>query len=206
MKLFRLTLFVLAPVVLLWVGGCATPTSNIDMQNDRAGAVSGIDYRDLTHVATEMVQSLLTSGRLNKTDGSMYVLAISRIINDTKQKLDTDTLTMQLTEELGNSGKIVVTSAIAANENNRDAMLDAAREMRANSEVNQKTTAKKGQIVAPDLSLMGKIIQRELHMDNGDKQIEYYFQMKITDVASGLQFWQKQVVIGKRADKHTMTW
>jgi len=43
-------------------------------------------------------------------------------------------------------------------------------------------------------------------MDNGDKQVEYYFQLRIVELATGLQWWQKQTVIGKRADGSTPTW
>ena len=53
---------------------------------------------------------------------------------------------------------------------------------------------------------MGKIVQREVRMDNGDKQIEYNFVMIITDAHTGLRFWQKQHFIGKRTDARTPTW
>ena len=87
-----------------------------------------------------------------------------------------------------------------------EALVQAARSVRGDAEFNQATVAKTGQLVAPTHSLYGKIIQREVRMDNGDKQIEYYFQLRITEIATGLQWWQKQYVIGKRADAKTPTW
>ena len=182
------------------MSGCMTPTTRIDIQNDRGPQVAGVDYRDLQEAANAMLQSLFKSGRLDRTDGGQYVLTVGRVTNDTTQRLDTDTLTSYITEELMNSGKVMVTSAMAASAANRDEMVNAARSVRGNSEFNQATVAKQGQLVAPTHSLYGKIVQRQVFMDNGDKQLEYYFQLRIVEIASGLQWWQKQYVIGKRAD------
>ena len=187
------------------ITGCQTPTTRIDTRNDTGAQVAAIDYRDLQEAASVMLQSLFRSGRLDRNDGQMYVLAVGKVKNDTMQRFDTDTLTSYITEELMNSGKVMVTSAMADSADNRDNMVYGARSVRGNDEFNQTTVAKKGQLVAPTHSLFGKIIQREIRMDNGDKQIEYYFQLRITEIASGLQWWQKQHLIGKRTDGRTPT-
>lgn len=186
--------------------GCVAPTTNIDMYNDRGGAVAGLDYRDVMNAANQMLQSLIGSGRLDRADGGMYVMAVGKVKNDTMQRFDTDSVTAYIAEELTNSGKVLVTSAMAASADNRDEMIDATRSVRGDSEFNQSTVAGQGQLVAPTHSLFGKIVQREIPMDGRRKQVEYYFQLKITDLATGLQWWQKQVIIGKRTDKSTPTW
>ena len=188
------------------ITGCATPTTRIDTRNDRGPQVAGLDYRDLQEAASAMLQSLFRSGRLDRTDGQAYVMTVGKVKNDTPQRFDTDTLTSYITEELMNSGKVMVTSAMAATADNRDEMVNAARSVRGNAEFNQATVAKTGQLVAPTHSIYGKIIQREIRMDNGDKQIEYYFQLRIVELATGLQWWQKQHLIGKRTDGRTPTW
>ena len=188
------------------ISGCATPTTRIDIRNDRGGQTASIDYRDLQEAASAVLQSLFASGRLDRNDGQMYVLAVGKVKNDTPQHFDTDTLTSYITEELMNSGKVMVTSVMAANADNRDDMVYGARSVRGNAEFNQSTVAKTGQLVAPTHSLFGKVIQREMRLDNGDKQIEYYFQLRITEIASGLQWWQKQHLIGKRTDGANRTW
>ena len=188
------------------ITGCTTPTTRIDIHNDRGPQVAALDYRDLQEAASAMLQSLFRSGRLDRSDGQAYVMTVGKVKNDTKQHFDTDTLTSYITEELMNSGKVMVTSAMAAGADNRDEMVNAARSVRGNAEFNQATVAKTGQLVAPTHSLFGKIIQREIRMDNGDKQIEYYFQLRITEIASGLQWWQKQHLIGKRTDARMPTW
>ena len=188
------------------VAGCTTPTTRIDMRNDLGPAVAGLDYRDVQLAANQLIQSLFRSGRLDRGDGQLYVMTVGKVKNDTMQRFDTDILTSYITEELMNSGKVMVTSAMAAKASNRDDMIHGARTARGNAEFNQNTVAQAGQLVAPTHSLYGKIIQRELRMDNGDKQIEYYLQMRIVEIANGLQWWQKQEFIGKRADATTPTW
>ena len=195
----------LSATVLLF-SGCATPTTRIVMDNDRGPQVASLDYRDLQEAANAMLQSLVRSGRLDRTDGKSYVMTIGEIKNDTMQRFDTDTLTSYITEQLMNSGKVMVTSAMAATKDNSDQMITVARSVRGNAEYNQSSVAKEGQLVAPTHSIYGKIIQRDIRMDNGDKQIEYYFQLRIVEIATGLQWWQKQHVIGKRTDGANPTW
>ena len=72
--------------------GCTTPTTNIDMNQDKGEAVLALDYRDFQSAAGDMVASLISSGAVSKPDGLPYVLVVSRIINDTMQHIDTDLL------------------------------------------------------------------------------------------------------------------
>ena len=186
--------------------GCTTPTTRVDLRNDLGPQVAGLDYRDVQQAARESLQSLYKSGKLERGDNQMYVMTVGKVKNDTMQRFDTDILTSYITEELMNDNKVTVTSAMAASADNRDEMIQAVRSVRGNGEFNQNTVAKTGQLVAPTHSVYGKIIQREIRMDNGDKQIEYYFQLRIVELATGLQWWQKQVPIVKRTDGRTPTW
>lgn len=188
------------------VAGCTTPTTRVDLRNDRGPQVAGLDYRDVQGAARDALQSLYRSGRLDRGDGQMYVMAVGRVKNDTMQRFDTDILTSYITEELMSNNKVMVTSAMAAGADNRDEMVNGVRSVRGNSEFNQNTVAQAGQLVAPTHSIYGKVIQREIRMDNGDKQIEYYFQLRIVELATGLQWWQQQIPIVKRTDARTPTW
>ena len=188
------------------VAGCRTPTTVVDMRNDSGGPVAGLDYRDVQHAASTALQSLYRSGRLDRGDGQMYVLSVDRVKNDTMQRFDTDIVTSYITQELMDNNKVMVTSAMAATEDNRAGMINGARTARGNAEFNQATVAQTGQLVAPSHTIYGKVIQREIRMDNGDKQVEYYLQMRLVELATGLQWWQGQVPIVKRADGTTPTW
>jgi len=202
------TVFMIAlGAVCCCAAGRRTPTRNIDPASDRAGAVAAIDYRDLKRVTGEMPQSLMASGKLAaRADGARHVLAVGKVRNDTMQRFDTDTLTAQIIEEISGSGTVLVTAAVAAGADGRDDMVDATRALRGDAEVKQGAVAAPGQLLPPTLSLSGKIVQKEVRMDNGDKQIEYYFQLRLVEIATGIQGWQKQVFVGKRTDKRTPTW
>jgi len=202
---FQTTYLIVSAVVLLMLGGCATTTRNIDMNNDKGQAVMGLDYRDFQKAASEAIRSMLQSGALNKRGGGRYVLAISRIVNDTMQRIDTDQLIKKIRVELLQSGKVVVTTAVSAGEP-EDKMSMKARQLRKSDEFNQSTVAKKGQMIAPDLSLSGKIIQRNVKVSSGTQQVEYYFQLTLTDINTGLASWEGESVIGKRGSNKSVAW
>ena len=192
-------------LLLLLASGCATTTRNIDMSNDREQAVMGLDYRDFQKAAGEAISSMLQSGALNKRGGGRYVLAISRIVNDTMQRIDTDQLIKKIRVELLQSGKVVVTTAVGAN-GAEDKLTMQARQLRKSDEFNQATVAKKGQMIAPELSLSGKIIQRNVKVSRSKQQVEYYFQLTLTDINTGLAFWEGESVIGKRGSNKSVSW
>ncbi|MDQ7067338.1 MAG: hypothetical protein Q9M40_04770 [Sulfurimonas sp.] len=74
-----------------------------------------------------------------------------------------------------------------------------ARELRENDEFRNSSVAKKGTLVAPDMSLSGKILQRNINMGNGKQQVEYYFMLTLTDLNNGFATWEGETIIGKRA-------
>lgn len=188
------------------VAGCEQQTTNIDIMHDDGKAVMALDYRDFDQAASTMVQSMLASGALNKDGGGRYVVATSHIINDTMQRIDTDQLMAKIEEELLNSGRVVMTSAVGGS---GDDMVYALRDLKASEyadEFNSKTMAAKGQIVAPELSISGKILQKNIRYGNNQQQVEYYFQLKITELATGLRLWQKENIIGKRGSNKSVSW
>ncbi len=186
--------------------GCATDTVNVDMNHDKGSAVMGLDYRDFQASAQEMVDSMLSSGALNKRGGGRYVLVISRIINDTMQHIDTDQLVKKIRVGLLRSGKVVVTTAVGVGGAEDKMSMQTRKDLRGNAEFNQKTVAGKGNMIAPDLSLSGKIIQRNIRVDSSTQRAEYYFQMSLTDINTGLAFWEDERVIGKQGSNQSAAW
>ena len=189
----------------IFFAGCADKTQRIDIHHDTGDQVMGLDYRDFNQAAAEAVQSMLKSGALNKKGGDRYVLAISRITNDTMQHIDTDQLIKKIRIELLGSGKVVVTTAVGIN-GAEDEMSSKARELRQNDEFNQRTVQKKGQMIAPDMSLSGKILQRNIRMDDGKQQVEYYFMLSLTEIRTGLAWWEGETIIGKRGSGKSVAW
>lgn len=187
------------------MSGCVNKTQRIDIHNDTGDQVMGLDYRDFNQAAGEAVQSMLKSGALNKKGGDRYILAISRITNDTMQHIDTDQLIKKIRIELLGSGKVVVTTAVGLN-GAEDEMSKRARELRQDDEFNQRTVQNKGQLVAPDMSLSGKILQRNISMDDGKQQVEYYFMLSLTEIKTGLAWWEGETIIGKRGSGKSVAW
>ncbi|MEA3372314.1 MAG: penicillin-binding protein activator LpoB [Campylobacterota bacterium] len=185
--------------------GCADKTEKIDIHHDTGDQVMGLDYRDFNQAAGEAVQSMLKSGALNKKSGDRYVLAISRITNDTMQHIDTDQLIKKIRIELLRSGKVVVTTAVGIS-GAEDKMSKEARKLRDDAEFNQRTVQKEGQMIAPDMSLSGKILQRNIKMDDGKQQVEYYFMLSLTEVRTGLAWWEGETIIGKRGSGKSVSW
>ena len=194
-------------LVLMFLFGCATKTVNIDTINDQAKAVMSLDYRDFSRVASEMVQSMIGSGALNKDGGGRYVVATGRIVNDTMQRIDTAQLMAKVEEELMNSGSVVMTSAVGGT-GATDSLVYKVREIResdASDEFNEDTLTAKKQLIAPELSMAGKIFQRNVRYDKDSQQVEYYFQLQLTDLTTGLRYWQKEVMLGKRGSNKSVS-
>jgi hypothetical protein len=193
---------------MLVVTGCTPATKNIDIENDAGKAVLGLDYRDFDRAASEMIQSLIQSGSLAKPGGGRYVVTTGRVVNDTMQRIDTEQLTAKIEEELMNSGLVVMTSAVGG-AGAPDNMVHEMRKIRDSAQGDEfaKTTLPdKQELIAPELSMSGKILQRNISYDNNKQQVEYYFQLKMTDLSSGLRFWQKEKVIGKRGSNKSVSW
>ena len=208
---------ILGTIVLISIlgAGCAQETMNIDVVHDDAKAVMALDYRDFDQAASGMIQSMLGSGTMKKPGGGRYVVTTGRIINDTMQRIDTDQLMAKIEEELLNSGQVVMTSVVgdARKKGAVDEMIlktrQDIRDSGVSDEFEQKTletVAGKGQLIAPELSISGKIFQRNLRYDKNRQQVEYYFQLKVTDLRTGLRFWQKETIIGKRGSNKSVAW
>ena len=192
----------------LLLTGCAAETVNIDVVNDEGKAVMELDYRDFAQAASEMIQSMISSGALKKPGGGRYVMTTARVTNDTMQRIDTDQLMAKIEEELMNSGQVVMTSAVGG-KGAPDEMIYDMRDIRDSAtgdEFKQETLAGKKTLIAPELSTSGKIFQRNIRYDRNRQQVEYYFQLKITDLTTGLRFWQKESIIGKRGSNRSVTW
>lgn len=191
-------------LAFMLITGCSS-VENIDIHNDQGVEVMGLDYRDFNKAAGEAIRSMLQSNALTKPDGGRYVLAISRIMNDTMQRIDTDQLVKKIRIDLLGSGKVIVTTAVSGG-TAEDAMAMKTRKLRDSDEFKQTTVAKKGQMIAPDLSLSGKIIQRNIKIDSDQQQAEYYFQLSLSNINTGLAIWEGETIIGKRGDNDAVSW
>lgn len=203
MKSLLSCLFILALAVSLPAGA---ETKRVDTRADRGASTAGLDYRDFEQAAADAIQSMLLSGAVTNPAGGRYVMMISRIINDTMQRIDTDQLVKKIRIELLNSGKVVVTTAVSGDGAEDAASFNVRQDLRGNDEFDQSRVQRKGTLVAPDLSLSGKILQRNLTVSKRQQQIEYYFQLTLTDLETGLAIWENEFPIIKRTSNRRAGW
>ena len=86
----------------------------------------------------------------------------------------------------------------------------AVRENRNNAEYNQATVAGTGQMIAANMSLTGKMIQRNFELQGGwfsskQARVEYYLQLTLTDINTGLSVWEDVKPIIKEGQR-APTW
>ena len=208
--LVPLTICVLAVAGPLGCGGGTKVVSLTDPAYSSRPAAGGettfgLDYRDFEYSAKRAVDSFLSSP-LSRKPGTTapWVMAISRIINDTTLNIDTDQLVKKIRIALLNSGRVITTTAVAAG-GPEDALSAQVRDLAESDLFNQDTVAKQGTMVAPDLSLSGKIIQRTNRV-GGKQQVDYYFQLSATDIATGLAYWEFEEVIAKLGSNKSFSW
>jgi PBP1b-binding outer membrane lipoprotein LpoB len=84
------------------------------------------------------------------------------------------------------------------------------RKLRGNDEYDAGTIAGKGTLVAPNMSLSGKMIQRNMELETcwlcADKdRVEYYLQLTLTDTKTGLSVWEDEQPIIKEG-RNAPTW
>ena len=201
-KILYTTLTIMIAVTII---GCQPATRNIDTVNDIGSPLMGLDYRDFARAASDMIQSMSRSSALRKPDGGRYVMATSNIKNDTMLRIDTDQLMAKIQEDLLNSGRVVFTSSIGSGDSVEEMILKA-RKLRSDPEYNVQTVQEEGRLIAPDLSISGKILQKNMDYNKNTQQVEYYFQLRITDLETGLVIWQRETVIGKRGSDKSVPW
>ena len=191
--------------------GCGE-TTVVDLNNEKEVAamqnVMELEYRDWTATAEKMTKSMLASSAFSRVKNP--VIAMGNIKNDTMQRFDTDILTKKIRTTLINSGRAQVTTSFENFGPAEDGTTYAVRDTRGNAEYDASTIVSTGTLVAPNMSLSGKMLQRNLKLQSGwfssvDTRVEYYLQMTLTDVKTGLALWEDEQPIIKEGT-HAPTW
>ena len=187
----------MAAVLPLIVGGCGTQAHYIQTGGrESVVTVSGINIQDFIQAANAATSDLLASGVLDKVANPPAVLAISRIVNNTGQQIDTDLLTKKIRVALLNSGKAQTTTTMGLGGTAEDPM---AKGLQQESEFksDQKVTR------TPDFTLSGKIIETVARTGN-TSQSTYSFQLSLTDPKTGLAVWEGEKEITKQGSRPTV--
>ena len=189
--------------------GCATAKYIDHDGRDSIVNVGQINTQDWIRAADELTQSLLLSGSITSVAGKPKVMMIGRIKNNTNQHIDTDSLMKKIRVALNKGGRALTTTAVGL-DGPEDESSKAVRELRADDEFNQATIPGKGNLISPDYSLSGKIIQNNARAKRGllptIKQSEFAFQLSMTDLKTGLAVWEEEKLIVKQGSRAAVSW
>ena len=200
----KLGLLILSTSLMIFFTACSTKSHYVGKGTKKESPITlGLDSRDFEKAASDMVKSLLASGALNKSSTEKSVLMVSDILNDTTQRVDVKMLTKKIRVAILKSGKAIVTTAVGTQ---RDDRAQEVRTLRNNKEFRENTIAKEHTLYAPQLSLSGDILQRVSRTDDNDQYVEYYFQMTLTDIKTGLAIWEDETIIEKVGSNKSVIW
>jgi uncharacterized protein (TIGR02722 family) len=193
----KLLLPILAAAIPLVGGGCATNAHYVQTGGSQSVVTIGaINIQDYIQAANTMTGELLASGALDKVANPPAILAISRIVNNTGQQIDTDLLTKKIRVTLLNSGKAQTTTTMGLGGTAEDPMAKGLQQ-----ENDFKADVKNTR--TPDFTLSGKIIQLAVKAGN-TSQSTFSFQLSLTDPKSGLAVWEGEKEITKQGTRSSV--
>jgi len=175
--------FSIVAVAVLALAGCTTPTRRY-VKGETRPEVAGFSEYDINDTVSRAIQSIISQDRIKLHAGAnRAVVIVEDVIADTTSRGReaeglANSIGQSLREELTNGGKVVV----------------------YNREVGQYAKVR----VEPQYVLRGRLTERNLKMDNSDYQREYNLNLTLVEIATGLEFWQKRIHIGKLVDKKNL--
>lgn len=203
----KIILATVLPAVIL-VSGCQSTTKYVDSGNESI-AVLGLSQRDFDQAANQALNDIIASPLLVHPEadkGGRYILSIYNIINDTSQRIDTDQLVKKIRVGLLQSGKFLTTTAVNfTGSGPEDTSSTKVRELNDSALINKNTVKKNGTVISPDFSLSGKIIQRTNRVNRSEQLVEYYFQLTLTQLETGLAYWEGEYPIAKTGSNDSVT-
>jgi len=176
------------------IGGCATNAHYVETGGrESVVSVNQINIQDYIQAANAAVNDLLASGALDRVPNPPAVLAISRIVNNTGQQIDTDLLVKKIRVAVLNSGKAQTTTTLGLGGTAEDPMAKGLQQ--ENEFMNDQKTTRK-----PDFTLSGKIIETTARAGS-TRQSTYSFQLSLTDSKTGLAIWEGEKEITKQGTR-----
>lgn len=172
-------------VAALAMTGCMTEQTRRIVKGEDTEVTSGFAEADLQIVVSEAVQSINKAAMRYAKPGKRRVVNVKPFTVDTSARGSqagylADSLKTMFEESLmgwdGEGGNFIV--------------------------FNEDFAAQTGAApVRPEFILTGKLREQNVRRDNGNFYKENSLMLRLTDVATGLDFWQKRVPLQKAVDK-----
>ena len=187
-------------VSVLVLSGCGTTAHRIDASgNSGLTTTHEINFKDWQIAANKCINSLLDSGTLDRNDGRKTIVMVSRVKNRTTEHINTAILTSKIRLAILRSGKAVTTTAVSSSGSEDSATKDV-RMLKHDELFDNRTVQKNGTAIAPDMSLAGEIIQQKTKYGRSEESY-FFFHMTLTDLKTGLAYWEDNVEIAKQSKK-----
>ncbi len=183
------------------LAGCETSTqvTPVDPAANNIINSSQISPGEWAQAADKLVANLFASGVLDRAPQKPAIMAVSRIVNDTQEQIDTDSLVKKIRVALNQSGKVLTTTTLGLGGKAEDPLAKEA------AEYNQFMAGQKEQSRMPYYTLSGKIIEDRIRRGN-NTQVTYTFQLSLTTVSDGLAVWESEQQIAKVAHRPAVSW
>jgi PBP1b-binding outer membrane lipoprotein LpoB len=153
---------------------------------DKIVSVDQLDVQDWSNAADQVVQQMLASGVLANAPTTPARVEVTRVVNDTTQRVDTDLLTQKVKIALQQSGKVAFAST--------DSRAGEVADYRDFKDGKDKPRL-------PDYVLNGKII--EIRASAGrTKQSSYVFQLNLVDTRQDIDAWSGEAEVTKKGSKN----
>ena len=199
----QISTYVLCALLGLSTTACTTQTRVISRAESQELVTATLSDNDFESAAKEMLDDMLANELSEpKAGGKPYIMMISDIQNDTMQRINTADLTDYIKKELRRSGRVKTTDAFGENRSKNIAL---SRQLGESSLVDKSTVKKNNTVKAFDLTLEGRIAQKNSTVGK-NKMIEYIFSLNLIDMSDGTELWSDKKVITKLTDKNTETW
>ena len=173
--------FGLLAAAALAAAGCATEQSRRIVDGEDTEVTAGFAEEALRIVVSKAIQDIDSASMRYAKPGARRVVNVKPFTVDTTARGSqagylADSLKTYFEEELMNGGKFIV--------------------------YNENFAAQTGSApVRPEFILTGKLREQNVRRDNGNFYKENSLLLRLTDVATGLDFWQKRVPLQKAVDR-----
>lgn len=206
MKRLALTLLVATALA-----GCQTipvsssnPNAGLSRTGNPALVSFGLQSTDFEYAANQAVQEFLESAFSRKPGGGRWVVQMGEVTNDTTFRIDTASMTSRMKIGMTKTGQFIFTGATGTQ---RTAFVADSRQLNKSKMFDQKTTARNGTVIAPDLEMLGTIRQRTVvGADLKQQQLEYEFDFRVVERDTGLEIFQSFIPIEKLGSNKSFAW
>lgn len=193
------------------LAGCQTmpvTSSNPNAELSRTGQPAmvsfGLQNTDFEYAANQAVMQFLESPFVTNPKQNRWVVQMGEVVNDTTYRIDTASMTSRMKMAMTRSGRFVFTGATGSERTN---FVADSRQLSKSRMFDQKTVARQGTVIAPDLEMSGAIRQRTVvSADHKQQQMEYEFDFRVVERDTGLEIFQAFIPIEKLGPNKSFAW